>query len=116
VHKQELPCIIKKLMARIFSLALNSERAVQIMHPGRPVVLFGAASVVAILSGSYLLHAYQAASPKPIPEDFERTELRDPVPGLSHTCQRAALKGARPWRKLAVMERHCHAPRAMAKA
>jgi hypothetical protein len=35
------------------------------MHPGRPFVLFGAASVVAILSGSFLLHAYQAAAFKP---------------------------------------------------
>jgi len=33
------------------------------MHPGRPFVLFGAASVVAILFGSFLLHAYQAAAP-----------------------------------------------------
>ena len=35
------------------------------MHPGRPVVLVGAATVVAILSGFFLLHAYQAAAPMP---------------------------------------------------
>ena len=78
VHKQEIACIIKKYKARISSLALNSERVLQIMHPGRPLVLFGAASVVAILSGSFLLHAYQAAVPKPNydpPENLVRTDF-----------------------------------------
>ena len=48
------------------------------MHPCRPLVLFGAASVVAILSGSFLLHAYQAAAPKPNydpPENLVRTDF-----------------------------------------
>jgi hypothetical protein len=48
------------------------------MDPGRPFVLFGAASVVAILSGSFLLHAYQAAAPKPNydpPENLVRTDF-----------------------------------------
>ena len=48
------------------------------MHPGRSFVLFGAAPVVAILSGSFLLHAYQAAAPKPNydpPENLVRTDF-----------------------------------------
>ena len=48
------------------------------MHPGRPFVLFGAASVVAILSGSFVVHAYQAVTPKPNydpPENLVRTDF-----------------------------------------
>src|ERR1700722_16817227 len=48
------------------------------MHPGRPFVLFGAASVVAILCSSLLLHAYQAAAPKPkydSPANLVRTDF-----------------------------------------
>ena len=48
------------------------------MHPGRSFVLFGAASAAVILSGSFVLHAYQAAAPKPNydpPENLVRTDL-----------------------------------------